>query len=168
MERTLKDILVEQLDALLTEHRQFRSRSQYDDLSDLNDLELFRLTSRVRAALERIAGRSSVYARQFEDIQTASLFSSPGPRLAASIGVIEALRQDLKAGHLRALSELLHGEVFSDLLEMADHFATQGYKDAAAVVAGQLSNPISGDSPTLHGSTCTWTQIRRGRRRRIG
>lgn len=34
------------------------------------------------------------------------------------------------------MSELIHGEIFGDFLEMADHLLNEGYKDAAAVIAG--------------------------------
>jgi hypothetical protein len=32
--------------------------------------------------------------------------------------------------------ELIHSEVFADFLEMADYLCKEGYKDAAAVIAG--------------------------------
>ncbi|MFZ0592306.1 MAG: hypothetical protein WAM39_17735, partial [Bryobacteraceae bacterium] len=34
--------------------------------------------------------------------------------------------------------ELVHADVFSDFLEMADHLLEQGYKDAAAVIVGSV------------------------------
>ena len=43
---------------------------------------------------------------------------------------------DIKAGYLKSLEELIHADVFADFLEMAQHLANEGYKDAAAVVAG--------------------------------
>ena len=59
-----------------------------------------------------------------------------GYRLSMIVGVVEALHADLKAGYLKTISELIHGEVFGDFLEMADHLLENGYKDAAAVIAG--------------------------------
>ena len=46
-----------------------------------------------------------------------------------------SLHTDLKAGYLASLEELIHGEIFADFLEMADHIQNEGYKDAAAVLA---------------------------------
>ena len=52
------------------------------------------------------------------------------------IGVTKALLEDLKMGYLTSLEEMIHGDLFSDYLEMADHLVQHGYKDAAAVLAG--------------------------------
>ncbi len=51
-------------------------------------------------------------------------------------GVVASLQADVAAGYLDSLSDLLHGEVFADFLEMASHLSDEGYKDAAAVIAG--------------------------------
>jgi len=52
------------------------------------------------------------------------------------MGVLESLRADVEMGYLRSQRELLHGELFGDFLEMAQHLLDEGYKDAAAVIAG--------------------------------
>ena len=50
--------------------------------------------------------------------------------------IAKALRDDIKAGCLKSFAELIHGELFGDFLEMAKHLLDEGYKDAAAVIAG--------------------------------
>jgi len=87
------------------------------------------------AAVERVAGRASVY---FQKVST--------PRdkkdqlgwdyLAAQIGVVKSLLHDIRSGYLKSFEELIHGELFGDFLEMADHLVTSHYKDAAAIIAG--------------------------------
>jgi hypothetical protein len=57
-------------------------------------------------------------------------------RVRLLVGIAQALRVDLAAGYLLTLSELIHASTFGDFLEMAQHLAESGYKDAAAVVAG--------------------------------
>lgn len=52
------------------------------------------------------------------------------------MGVVYALRDDIAAGYVQTLVELVHGGVFGDFLEMAHHLHDSGYKDAAAVIAG--------------------------------
>jgi hypothetical protein len=47
-----------------------------------------------------------------------------------------AIRADVEAGYTQTLEELVHADVFSDLLEMAAELQRSGYKDAAAVIAG--------------------------------
>jgi len=57
--------------------------------------------------------------------------------LARSLaGILESLRADVAAGYVRSQRELLHAELFADFLEMAQHLLNEGYKDAAAVIAG--------------------------------
>jgi hypothetical protein len=51
-------------------------------------------------------------------------------------GVVRALRADYDAGHLQSFQELVHADLFSDFLEMAEYFLDEGYKDPAAVMAG--------------------------------
>ena len=51
-------------------------------------------------------------------------------------GIIKALRNNVENGFIDSLKELIHGEVFSDFLEMADSLLNAGYKDAATVIGG--------------------------------
>jgi hypothetical protein len=57
-------------------------------------------------------------------------------KLMRVIGVLRSMSLDIKAGYLKSLEELIHGDVFADFLDMALHLLDSGYKDAAAVVAG--------------------------------
>ena len=59
-----------------------------------------------------------------------------GHMARALAGILQSLRADVAAGYLKSQRELLHAEVFADFLEMAQHLANEGYKDAAAVIAG--------------------------------
>ena len=47
-------------------------------------------------------------------------------------GVLDGLYQDLKAGYLKSFSELIHAEIFSDYIEMAEYLLEEGYKDRLA------------------------------------
>jgi len=113
----------------------------------------------VLADYQRVIGTSSAYASDFQAIATrlkaailrlsppggeyahrAAKFDEARPGYAAEHlnGVLLALRADLAAGYVQGLAELLHAEVFSDFLEMADELQRAGYKDAAAVIAGSV------------------------------
>jgi hypothetical protein len=50
--------------------------------------------------------------------------------------VVRTVREELEAGWLSTTRGLVAGSVFADFLEMADHLQREGYKDAAAVIAG--------------------------------
>jgi hypothetical protein len=125
---------VVQLDELLQEFKGLQSRSKYDDVSDLSDGEVIRFVTRTRAAIHRVAGAHSVYVDQCEEIIKRGGY--PGHLAQQLVGVIDSLRVDTSKGYLRSYRELVHGELFGDFLEMAQHLLDEGYKDAAAVIAG--------------------------------
>ena len=50
--------------------------------------------------------------------------------------IIQIVREEVEAGWLANTRGLIAGEVFADFLEMAQHLWDEGYKDAAAVIAG--------------------------------
>lgn len=130
------DRATEQLDELLKEFAELCKRSQYDDLSDLRDPDIVRFITRARAAIHRIAGKPSVYVDQCEEITKKGGY--PGFLAKQLAGVIDSLRVDVSLGYLDSQRELIHGELFGDFLEMAQHLLDEGYKDAPAVIAGSL------------------------------
>jgi hypothetical protein len=93
-----------------------------------------RIVAQAVAAVERFAAPGSHYARRARDIGQER---SPQATAALhALGLLQAFREDVAEGRLRSLVELVHAETFSDFLDMAQHLVDQGYKDAAAVVAG--------------------------------
>ena len=52
------------------------------------------------------------------------------------LGILRAARGEIEGGWLRTTRGLVSGEIFGDFLEMSDHLLDEGYKDAAAVIAG--------------------------------
>ena len=125
---------VEQLDSLIDYYNSLRQSSKYDDLSDLLESDVIAFITPARSAIYRITGSSSTYVKQCEEIIVQSTFYG---RIALLIfGVITSLRKDLLSGYIANLTELIHGELFADFLDMALHLLKEGYKDAAAVIAG--------------------------------
>ena len=135
MSNQLLDSLLSQLDNVIDMYRGLRSKSKYDDLSDLKGPETNKLLTMARATIERIGGKNSVYTRQAET--ALDKYGTDSFRNIVILGgIVEALKEDLLAGNLRTIQELIHAELFADFLEMADHLLAEGYKDAAAVIAG--------------------------------
>lgn len=125
----------EQLNTLIQEVEEYQRRSVHDDCSDvMSEVKSVELSTRTRAAIERISGPGSIYSKRSNAILEESIYEQL--KVLRLIGVARSLSEDLKAGYLRSLEELVHGELFSDFLEMAAHLASTGYKDAAAVIAG--------------------------------
>ncbi len=130
MEQFLK-----QLDELLAEYDDLRGRSKYDDLSGgVPAGEIISFNTRSQSAINRIAGQGSVFMTECEEL--AKDRGNPGYIASRLVGVVDALRNDVASGYLQTQAELIHGELFADFLEMSQHLLDEGYKDAAAVIAG--------------------------------
>jgi hypothetical protein len=126
---------VEQLDNVVKEVEAVRAQARTKDLSDVPQGKVSELITRACAAIERASGPKSQYSLQAEKIRTSPReFERNKPEQLA--GVARSLSLDMKAGYLKSLEELIHGELFGDFLEMAQHLVESGYKDAAAVIAG--------------------------------
>jgi hypothetical protein len=84
--------------------------------------------------VHRIAGTGSTYAKEIDRL----LVKLPHlhEHTTSIAGVVGALLADLKGGYIQSLVEVVHGSIFGDFLEMAQHLQDSGYKDAAAVIAG--------------------------------
>lgn len=122
---------INQIDVLLEEYESLKKRSKYDDLSDLHE-ESARLAIRLQSAFDRITTQGDTYGKAAEDLR----------REPAHIKVVKlsylayAFRDDIKAGWVNKLSELVRAETSADMIEMATDLLAAGYKDAAAVIAG--------------------------------
>ncbi len=91
------------------------------------------LTS-ARAVIYNIAGNKSTYSKSFEEIMCRNIIDNA--KISSVLGVLKSLSDNFHSGFLESYSELIHGETFGNFLEMADHLFEEGYKDAAAVIAG--------------------------------
>jgi hypothetical protein len=104
------------------------------------------ILARAEAAINRICGEDSAYTARTKAILEGAYIDRF--RADLIVGIVKALKSDLEDGYLYSLSELVRGEMFENLIEMAEHLVEEGYKDAAAVIAGasleshlrQLSN----------------------------
>lgn len=129
------DGVLRQMDEVLVRYEELRSRSQYSDLSDLPEANTSEVNSLLAAAIERFAPPATHYLGNLRD--TIRKYGIQNPySLPILFGILKALRADYAAGRLQLLRELIHAEVFGDMLEMADHLLEEGYKDPAAVLAG--------------------------------
>jgi hypothetical protein len=131
---TEREIALGQIDQVLRAVEDARSRSQYDDLSDLGS-ENARLVTLCMATVKRLAPPGTPYAETIENA-VSQWQSSFHLVLPPAVGALEALRKDYEEGHLASLPELIHADLFGDFLEMATYLLDGGYKDAAAVIAG--------------------------------
>ena len=91
------------------------------------------------AAIARLAPPKTPYIQNAQDaIETYNDYDDediPLP-IPALVGIIKALRADYNAGYLQLIHELIHADIFSDFLEMAEYLLETGFKDPSAVLVG--------------------------------
>ncbi len=66
------------------------------------------------------------------------------------LGRLEALKENYAADRLAEFEALVHGELFCNYLDMASHLQQEGYKDAAAVIAGSTLEAHLRELATRH------------------
>jgi len=126
-----------QIEALLGRCRGVVSRSQYPDCSGLLKEEITSINTLMSDCIYRFAPNGSRHRESvLEILKTYGVDSGPSIRRLA--GVLDALRISYESGYLTTVSELIHADVFTDFIEMADYLLTEGYKDPAAVIIGSV------------------------------
>ena len=81
--------------------------------------------------LKQYYGDSHPYYESFK-----SYDSSYGPTVECSLGILEAVLDEINEGWYKSIRGVISAELFSDFIEMANHLLNEGYKDAAAVMLG--------------------------------
>ncbi len=119
------------IDEIVTEATNFAAKYKRGDWDETSAIKIW---TRANAAIQRIAPASSAYRRQAQEISAQSY--EVWEKLPDLLGVLQALSADIKGGYLQTFEQLVHGELFGDFLDMAQHLVESGYKDPAAVVAG--------------------------------
>lgn len=124
-----------ELEAIFNEYEERRKKSQYPDCSDvISTVEVSQFISRCMAAVERSTGKESVYYNQLISVNNLNI--NLWEKLPLYIGIVKSLLDNIRAGYVKSLEEIIHGDVFSDFLEMGEYLNLNGYKDAAAVITG--------------------------------
>ena len=134
MKPDVSDELISHLDKIIKEFYSLQEHTKHEDYSDLDVFDIQGFLTMAQAAIEQIGGSNSVYARDAKEIMDENY--DYDYEVASIAGVVKALRAGLEAGYLQGITELIHGELFADFLDMASHLLDEGYKDPAAVVAG--------------------------------
>ncbi len=110
-----------------------RKSAQYaSDWVDEGKIKGFRSAS--LSFIELVYGLNHTYYRELSN----SVKGTHPDHAVAGIEILKAIKDELSGGWLTTVKELVVAEVFSDFIEMAEHFLQQGYKDAAAVMAGSV------------------------------
>lgn len=84
--------------------------------------------------LTDLLGSEHVYTRAFE----TTVGMAGRTQMSGGQGILRAVREDLVGGDLTDIRTLVSAEVFTDFLDIAEHFLDNGYKDPAALVCGAV------------------------------
>jgi len=134
MEPQVSATFARELAAVVALYQQLGSRARRDDLRGVQTVDIQRLTAMARAAIGRVAGEQSQYAKHADRILEGGMYDAG--KAVQLVGGVQALLADVQAGRLAGIGQLVRGELFGDFLEMARYLLDEGYKDPAAVIAG--------------------------------
>lgn len=126
--------LIDDLQSKVANTDRFINSSRHRDLSDRSSEQIYEHLAGLRASIVRVSGVSSAYDTQAETAVKDKEFI--GINLRKVQGIAKSLLADAQAGMLENLTALVHAETFVDFIEMAEYLLSEGYKDAAAVIAG--------------------------------
>ena len=106
---------------------------EFNPAGDLRMDERAAAVTGYAAAIRRLAPPGSPY----RDVADQAI-ENPATQSSAALlaGALQSLREDYASGYTSTFEELVHADVFSDYLEMAQELLDTGYKDPAAVIAG--------------------------------
>jgi hypothetical protein len=124
------------------------------------ETEALRIFAQMISAKQRLIPPNSPYYKFIQEIEDSD--ASIIHKVEQIDAILRALSDDCYAGYLETVQELIHADLFTDFLEMAEYLLNEGagYKDPAAVIAGgvleqhlkKLSEKTSGVDPS--GQTC--------------
>ena len=110
------------------------SEGERFSVQHVGDAPMTGLRTACLSFIERVYGKDHTHYAQFT-VKTDSYFFSDSER---ALAILAAIRSELAGGWLFDFKSLVAAELFSDLLDQADHLLSQGYKDAAAVMIGSV------------------------------
>src|SRR5216683_4786625 len=143
----LDNEVVQQIDVLLAEYHDYGEQFKRGDFGDTARQHFLQIKTRLKAAIDRLSFADSEYRRSAAEVLQGAAAKVAGGGSPATLNspihqsqllaaILAALRSDYAAGYMRTISELIHADLFSDFLEMAQHLLSEGYKDPAAVLGG--------------------------------
>lgn len=129
MKEDIKEKFLSQIDV-------FKKLSQDSGVLEENsytpDYQLEQLVTMGQEILFKLKGST------FEERAQAVLDDSgyDGYKARMLYGIVSGLEVSIRNDFLENMAELIHGEVFTNFLDMAEHLLEEGYKDASAVMIG--------------------------------
>lgn len=133
--------LSDRFDQLFTEIPSIEStiKCKYSELVDYDVIdEELELTWKVKVKnlLVSACGKDSQHYQEFIKAEQIHSYESVADRFKRMKSVFIAAMDDYKGGYLTSIKNLIQADVFDSELEQAEELLSNGYKLAAAVIAG--------------------------------
>ena len=87
------------------------------------------------SALVDIVGENHTYVENFDKVTEKGAYQLVAQ---SGRGIIVALKEDVENGYLDKIRNLVVAEIFTDLMDMAQHLIEKGFKDASAMLCGAV------------------------------
>ena len=127
--------LIKRVDQLLAQGAAVLATKHGGEMGrDVNYDAIKGLRTAVLSFVQRVYGKDHPHYKAFDSVVRGQYSTDA----EAAISILRAIKDEIEGGWLFTMRGLITSEVFSDFLEMAEHFLTQGYKDPAAVMAGSV------------------------------
>ena len=124
-----------QIDTVLSRSNELIKKSEGElHYSDDTYIEKHEINTLLAATIDRLAAPGTRYRIEAHD--TLKNKYDVSITINRLVGILKALRADYEAGHLEAIHELIHADIFADFLLMDKYLLEEDYKDPAAVLAG--------------------------------
>ena len=112
-----------------------------DELGHERIQELRSIVARGGQLIERLYGSNSYFSEQFKTVTKKSNFDWMDEynyeHVAGVLGILKAVKSDIKSGFLTDFRGKIRAEIFADFLKMAEQILDDN-KDAAAVLLGAV------------------------------
>ena len=131
----LKEKYINQIKGILEDYKEIVpliSTALQVNTENLN--KIYSVITRAITVIERVTSKKSRYYKIAEELLNKNDLDKK--KVVYVIGVLEGLYKDLDADYLKSLSEIIHGDIFIDYLDMSEYLLEEHYYVAAAVIAG--------------------------------
>ena len=130
------ETVLAEIDTVLAEYKAAEERHGFANWGSESLLEFNRMTALLSAAIGRVSPPRSIYPSQADAVMKREAPKGGSDVIRCLAGILQALRADYEGDRIRTFQELVHSDLFADLLEAAEYLLGETYKDPAAVMAG--------------------------------
>lgn len=110
----------------------------YEDLGEDGNAQYLQWKVKVKSLLTLSCGENSVHSKEFALAEEVQNFDTNPRVIKRLLPILIAAFDDFKNGFLISFKQIVQAEVFDSELEQAKSLLQNGYKNAAAVIAGTV------------------------------